>query len=335
MKIIVPMAGRGSRLRPHTLTIPKPLIPIAGKSIVQRLIEEIYRVVKLDIEEIAFITGDFGEQINNSLKKIANSVGSKASIYRQDEPLGTAHAIYCAQKSLYGPCVVAFADTLFKAEFELNNHEDGVIWVKKVKNPSTFGVVKLDEKGIITEFIEKSKTFISDLAIIGIYYFKDGENLKSEIKYLLDNNIKLKGEFQLTNALENMKSKGKKFYPGAVSDWMDCGNKKATIETNSKILKYEAKNEELISDSAQIVNSQIVQPCYIGTNAKIKNSIIGPFVSVGESTKIENCSIDKSLIQNHAEIINANITNSMIGNYAIYKGVRRSISLGDYSCLDF
>ena len=335
MKIIVPMAGRGSRLRPHTLTIPKPLIPIAGKPIVQRLVEEISHVIKLKIEEIAFVTGNFGEEIDKSLIKIANAIGAKASIYRQEEPLGTAHAIYCAEQSLSGPCVVAFSDTLFKAEFQLDKEVDGVVWVKKVNDPSAFGVVKLNGQGVITEFMEKPETFVSDLAIIGIYYFKDGENLKSEIKYLLDNNIKLKGEFQLTNALENMKEKGKKFSSGAVSDWMDCGNKDVTVKTNNKILKYETKNKELISQSAQIVSSQIVHPCYIGPNVKIKNSIIGPYVSVGENTKIENCSIEKSLIQNHAEILNANIIDSMIGNYATYKGVRRSISLGDYSCLDF
>ena len=329
------MAGRGSRLRPHTLTIPKPLIPIAGKPIVQRLVEEISLVVKLKIEEIAFITGDFGKETDKRLKKIASSIGAKASIYRQENPLGTAHAIYCAEQSLSGPCVIAFADTLFKSEFRLDKKADGVVWVKKVKDPSAFGVVKLDEQGMITEFAEKPETFISDLAIIGVYYFKDGEDLKSEIKYLLDNNIRLKGEFQLTNALENMKSKGKKFSSGVVSDWMDCGNKDVTVQTNNKILKLETNNKELISESAQIVNSQIIQPCYIGAKAKIKSSIIGPYVSVGENTKIENCSIEKSLIQNNAEILNANIKNSMIGNHAIYKGVRRSISLGDYSSLDF
>ncbi len=153
MKIIVPMAGRGSRLRPHTLTVPKPLIPIAGKPIVQRLVEDIAKVAGEPIEEIAFIIGDFGQEVVDSLIHIAESLGAKGSVYTQDEPLGTAHAIKCAEKSMQGDVIVAFADTLFRADFVLDKNSDGVIWVKKVEDPSAFGVVKLDDYGFINEFI--------------------------------------------------------------------------------------------------------------------------------------------------------------------------------------
>ena len=155
MKIIVPMAGRGSRLRPHTLTVPKPLIPIAGKPIVQRLVEDITKVVDEKVDEIAFVIGDFGVEIEQKLVSIANDLGAKGSIYYQDAPLGTAHAIACAKESLKGPVVVAFADTLFKADFVLDSSADGVIWVKQVEDPSAFGVVKINEDKIITDFIEK------------------------------------------------------------------------------------------------------------------------------------------------------------------------------------
>ena len=171
MKIIVPMAGRGSRLRPHTLTVPKPLIPIAGKPIVQRLVEDIAKVAGENIEEVAFIIGDFGDEVEKSLLQIAERLGAKGSIYRQEEALGTAHAIKCAEQSMTGNVVVAFADTLFRADFTLDTNSDGVIWVKKVEDPSAFGVVKLDDYGFITDFVEKPQTFVSDLAIIGIYYF--------------------------------------------------------------------------------------------------------------------------------------------------------------------
>ena len=190
MKIIVPMAGRGSRLRPHTLTIPKPLIPVAGKPIVQRLVEDIVQVCGKEVDEIAFVIGDFGKEVENNLLNIAESLGAKGSIYYQDEPLGTAHAILCAQESLVGNCVVAFADTLFKADFKLDSSKDGIIWVSQIDDPSAFGVVKLNDENEITDFVEKPNTFVSDLAIIGIYYFNDGAYLKRELQYLLDNNIK-------------------------------------------------------------------------------------------------------------------------------------------------
>ena len=334
MKIIVPMAGRGSRLRPHTLTVPKPLIPIAGKPIVQRLVEDIVKVCGEKVDEIAFIIGDFGKETEENLKAIAEGLGAKGSIYTQDEPLGTAHAIMCAGPSITGNVVVAFADTLFRADFTLDSSSDGVIWTKKVEDPSAFGVVKKNEEGFITDFIEKPETFVSDEAIIGIYYFKDGDFLKSELQYLLDNNIKDKGEFQLTNALENMKDKGSKFTSGTVNEWMDCGNKDVTVETNGKILGFVQNDEQLQSSKATIQNSEIIEPCYIAEGAVIKNSKVGPLVSVGSNTIIEDSTIDNTIIQNDSHVMNAQLSNSMIGNKAVFNGKYSSVSIGDYSKVD-
>ena len=334
MKIIVPMAGRGSRLRPHTLTVPKPLIPIAGKPIVQRLVEDIVKVAGQAVDEIAFIIGDFGKETEDHLKKVAEGLGAKGSIYYQDEPLGTAHAIMCAKDSLTGPVVVAFADTLFRADFTLDVEHDGVIWTKRVENPKAFGVVKKDANGIITDFVEKPEEFVSDEAIIGIYYFKDGDFLKSELQYLLDNDIKDKGEYQLTNGLENMKAKGSKFTSGTVNEWMDCGNKNVTIETNGKILGFIADEEDLVSSEAQIENSKIIPPCYIAPGAKISNSTIGPRVSVGANTVVDNSTLRDVLIQEDSEVRNAKLSNSMIGNKAKFDGNFREISIGDYSVLE-
>ncbi|HIE73109.1 MAG TPA: nucleotidyltransferase [Flavobacteriales bacterium] len=330
MKIIVPMAGRGSRLRPHTLTIPKPLIPVAGKPIVQWLVEDIVKVCGKKVDEIAFVIGDFGKEVEESLVKVAEGLGAKGSIYYQDEPLGTAHAILCAKDSLEGNCVVAFADTLFKADFTLDSSRDGIIWVSQIDDPSAFGVVKLNEENIITDFVEKPETFISDLAIIGIYYFNNGEYLRSELQYLLDNNIKDKGEFQLTNALENMKNKGTKFSPGKVEEWLDCGNKDATIYTNERVLEY---NGNLINDSVQIINSEVIPPCFIGANTIIKNAKIGPHVSLGSNTVVENSVINKTIIQNDSMITNAKLSNSMIGNHVNFDGknTQQEVSIGDFS----
>ncbi|MCT2562926.1 sugar phosphate nucleotidyltransferase [Chryseobacterium herbae] len=335
MKIIVPMAGRGSRLRPHTLTVPKPLIPIAGKPIVQRLVEDIAKVAGEKIEEVAFIIGDFGPEIEKSLLLIAEKLGAKGSIYYQNDPLGTAHAIKCAEDSMQGDVVIAFADTLFRADFQLDKNSDGVIWVKSVEDPSAFGVVKLDNYGFITDFVEKPQTFVSDLAIIGIYYFNSAEKLMEEINYIMDNNIKNGNEYQLTTALENLRAKGAKFTLGKVNDWMDCGNKNATVETNSKILAYEIEEMNNYPASAVIENSLIIQPCFIGENVKISNSKVGPGVSLGNNTIIVNSNIENSLIQENTRINHGNLSNSMIGNSAQYFGVAREISLGDYSVLDF
>ena len=324
------MAGRGSRLRPHTLTIPKPLIPVAGKRIVQRLVEDIVQVCGKEVDEIAFVIGDFGKEVENNLLNIAESLDAKGSIYYQDEPLGTAHAILCAQESLVGNCVVAFADTLFKADFKLDSSKDGIIWVSQIDDPSAFGVVKLNDENEITDFVEKPDTFVSDLAIIGIYYFNDGAYLKSELQYLLDNNIKDKGEFQLTNALENMKNKGTKFSPGKVVEWLDCGNKDATVYTNERVL---AHNGNEVSASATIENSEIIEPCFIGENAVIQNAKIGPYVAIGSNTLVSDSVISNSIIQNNSCINNAKLHNSMIGNKCKFDGknIQQEVSIGDFS----
>lgn len=331
MRIVIPMAGMGKRMRPHTLTVPKPLVPIAGKPIVHRLVEDIVKVCGEKVEEVAFIIGDFGKEVEKSLLKIAEQVGAKGSIYHQREALGTAHAIYCAEPSLQGKTVVAFADTLFKADFKLDTSTD-TIWVQKVEDPKPFGVVKIGADGAITDFVEKPQEFVSDLAIIGIYYFKDGAQLKQEIKYLLDNNITDKGEFQITNALENMKNKGVKFKPGQVTDWLDCGNKNSTVDTNNRYLGY-LNGQKLVSDSAKLINSVIIQPSYIGDNVVIENSVVGPYASIGKNSKVVHSIINTSIIQENAEVKNINVSNSMIGNHANLEGKPADLSVGDYNVI--
>jgi glucose-1-phosphate thymidylyltransferase len=334
MKIIVPMAGMGKRMRPHTLTVPKPLIPIAGKPIVQRLVEDIAKVCGEPVDEVAFIIGRFGAEVEKSLIQIAESVGAKGTICYQDTPLGTAHAILCAKESLTGPLVVAFADTLFKADFTLDSSVPGTIWVQKVEDPKPFGVVKLNEQGQITEFVEKPETFVSDLAIIGIYYFQDGAYLRDELQYLLDNDIKDKGEYQLTNALENMKNKGTIFVPGQVTEWLDCGNKDATVFTNQRYLEYlKERGESLVAESAKITNSVIIEPVYIGEDAVITNSVVGPHVSVGNKSNVRDSRVSNSIVQTSASVLNATITNSMVGNFASVTSKAADLSLGDYNVL--
>ena len=334
MQIIIPMAGKGKRMRPHTLTTAKPLIPVAGKPIVQKLVEDITKVCGQKVNEIAFIIGpDFGAEVEQDLIKVAESQGAKGSIHYQEKALGTAHAIMCAKNAIKGKTVVAFADTLFKADFIMDTEQEGVIWVQKIEDPRQFGVVKLNEEGVITDFIEKPETFISDLAIIGIYYFKDGDYLKKELQHLLDNNITEKGEFQLTNALENMKQKGTKFVPGQVTEWLDCGNKNATVYTNQRVLEFEKGKNELKGNNIKNTNSIIIEPCYIGNNVEIINSIIGPHASIGANTKITNSIIQNSIVQKDAKLINATIHNSMLGVGAEVTGKSMDLSISDYTQL--
>ncbi|MBJ6119566.1 NTP transferase domain-containing protein [Pontibacter sp. BT310] len=333
MRIIIPMAGMGKRMRPHTLTVPKPLIPIAGKPIVQRLVEDIAKVCHEPIEEVAFIIGHFGEAVENDLKEIATKIGAKGTIVYQEEALGTAHAIMCAKDSLDGKVVVAFADTLFKADFKLDTNADGTIWVQRVEDPRPFGVVKLNQDGQITDFVEKPQEFVSDMAIIGIYYFRDGAYLRSELQYLLDNNIMDKGEYQLTNALENMKNKGTKFVPAVISEWLDCGNKNATVYTNQRYLEYIKNEQGLVASSAKLVNAVVIPPVYIGENVVIENSVVGPHASIGNNSSLTNSIVSNSIVQENTSIKNGNITNSMLGNFVSYERSQSDLSLGDYNTL--
>jgi glucose-1-phosphate thymidylyltransferase len=335
MRIIIPMAGIGKRMRPHTLTTPKPLLPVAGKPIVQWLVEDIVKAAGKKVEEIAYVIGDFGKETEKALAGIASKEGAKSKIYYQQEALGTGHAILCAADSLKGEVVVAFADTLFRSDFSLDaaKNFDGVIWVKKIEDPRSFGVVTLNKENVISGFVEKPQHFVSDLAIIGIYYFRDGETLKKELQYLIDNNIRDKGEYQLTNAMENMRTKGAKFIPGTVDEWLDCGNKEATLQTNKRMLEL-ADKKTLISSSVKKNNSVIIEPCYIGSSVVIENSVVGPYVSVGNNSMIKNSVMNNSIILGNSQISNAVVHDSMLGNNVTYAGMSREVNIGDYSSED-
>lgn len=336
MKIIVPMAGRGSRLRPHTLTVPKPLIPVAGKPIVHRLVEDIAGVLNQPIEEVAFVIHEsFGKQVEKELIEIAQKLGAKGTIYYQNEALGTGHAIMCAKESLNGPAVIAYADTLIRADFDLDTTADSVIWVKQVDKPEAFGVVNLNDKGEIIELVEKPKEFVSDLAVIGIYYFKDVSVLKNELQSVLDNNIIHGGEYQINDGIKQMMQKGMKFVPGKVEEWMDCGNKEVTVETNTRMLGFlHNDGEHLIDYDVKQENATIIPPCYIGEDVVLINATVGPNVSLGKGCHVIDSEIKNSLIQTHAHIKNAKLDNAMIGNHASFDGNFKSISIGDYSVLE-
>ena len=280
------MAGRGSRLRPHSLTVPKPLIPVAGKPIVHRLVADIVGVLNEEIEEIAFILGDpafFGDEVVSSLEALAADLGAKASIYRQLEPKGTGHAIMCAEPSLSGPAVIAYADTLIRADFNLDKEADSVIWTKRVENPSAYGVVNLNERDEITELVEKPETFVSDQAVIGIYYFKDVAELKNELQYVLDNNIINGGEYQINDGIKRMMASGKIF----------------------------------LGEGVQLQNSTVGPFASIGAGTIIENSYVKNSIIQTHSV-IKNATLDNAMIGNHATF-DGNFTNVSIGDYSELK----------------
>ena len=329
------MAGRGSRLRPHSLTVPKPMLPVAGSPIVAQLVNEIARVVDQPIEEVAYILGDpafFGPAIEEELIQVAKNLGAKASIYRQLEPLGTGHAVMCAADSLSGPIIVAYADTLIRTDLSLDPTVDGMIWVKKVENPKAYGVVKMDDAIHITALVEKPKEFVSDLAVIGIYYFKEGETIKAELEKTMSQPRGEGEEFLLNEGILAMMEKGAVFTPGAVKEWMDCGNPKITLETNTKMLDIlTAEGNKLVSDDVILDNSKIIPPCYIGPGVVLKNTTVGPHTAVGEGTQIENSTLSNSLVQKHTILQNAQLHGAMIGNHVKFDGAFSFVSIGDYS----
>lgn len=331
------MAGRGSRLRPHTLTVPKPLVPVAGMPIVHRLVKDIAKLLPEPVTEIAYVLGDpafFGDEVVIALTELSESLGAKTSIYRQDVPLGTGHAVMCAAPSLSGPAIIAYADTLIRADLTLDPKADSVIWVKKVENPEQFGVVQLDENGVIKDLVEKPKNNISDLAVIGIYYFKDIGILKAALQSVLDDNLAHGGEYQINDGILRMMQNGNRFVPGEVIAWMDCGNPKVALETNTKMLDFLASEDEDLVGKVTLENSTIIPPCHIADGVTLTNSTVGPHVSIGAGTKITNSTIENSIIQAESSIENATLKGAMIGNHVRYNGEFSSISIGDYSVLE-
>jgi len=323
------MAGRGTRVRPHSHTVPKPLLPVAGKMIVERIVETFARTLDRNIDEIIFILGpDFGQEIKDALKAMSDRQNAEATFRVQKKAEGTAHAVYCAEEDLDGECIIVFADTIFDMEGSVSIEDaDSVVWLKEVEDPSRFGVA-VEKDGKITDFVEKPDEPISNLAIIGVYYFKDGAELKKEIEYLLDNDIRGKGnEFQLTDALDRLLKDDKVFKKATVDQWLDCGTLPAWLETSGIITEKEY--EEV--DKDRFPGTKIIPPVYIGDGVQLENCIIGPKASIAEGSKLKKCTVKNSLIQERGQLEDCNIENSTIGRHVELKDVDQEIHLGDHS----
>lgn len=329
MKLIIPMAGRGTRVRPHSHTTPKPLLPVAGTMIVERIVDTFARTLDRTIHEIVFILGaDFGQEINDALAAMCKRHDAQSTFRVQKTAEGTAHAVYCAEQDLEGECIIVFADTIFDMEGKVSvENADSVIWLKEVEDPSRFGVA-VEKDGQITDFVEKPSEPISNLAIIGVYYFKDGAQLKEEIKYLLDNNIRGHGgEFQLTDALDRLLKDDKVFKKATVDEWLDCGTLPAWLETTGVIVEKEASD----IDESQFKETKIIQPVYIGDDVEIENCIIGPHASIESGCRLKKSTVKNSLIQAQSTLENCHIEHSTIGKHVELKDVEQQVHLGDHS----
>lgn len=323
------MAGRGTRVRPHSHTTPKPLLPVAGTMIIERIVETFARTLDRNIDEIVYILGpDFGREIKETLQEMSDRHSAKATFRVQDVALGTAHAVSCANEDLKGEVIIVFADTIFDSREKVTVDEaDSVIWLKEVDDPSRFGVA-VHDGDTITDFVEKPSEPISNLAIIGVYYFKEGEDLKKEIQYLLDNKVTGHGnEYQLTDALDRLLKDGKTFKKATVDEWLDCGTLPAWLNTTVEILKKEKHAY------TNYKNTTIHPPVFIGEGVEISNSEIGPNVSIEAGSVITNCVLKNSIIQKSAVLDGSKLDGSTIGNHAEIHGAIGEIHVGDHSVL--
>lgn len=327
MRLIIPMAGEGKRLRPHTFTLPKPLFPVLGKPVLQWLIEEIQQALPGAVEQMVFIIRDLKEEHRRFLEELALQWESEAYFCEQTEPLGTAHAIYQARGHLTGPCVILFADTIFRASIQVPADADGALWVKRVEDPRSYGVVELSQAGYITRLIEKPEVPPSDLAIIGIYYFREAERLLPAIEYLFHHDIRSKGEYQLTDALQWLCDQGMRLRALPVEEWLDCGSRSLILHAQARLMELGEGRGGVES----LPTVQIIPPSYIAEGAEVSESIIGPYTVVEKGARIYRSVLSYTLCRTGAEVRESILHEALIGAHARCTRAIGMVDLGDYS----
>lgn len=329
MRLIIPMAGRGTRVRPHSHVTPKPLLPVCGKSMVERIVETFAAVLPRPLTEGVFVLGpDFGQEIRDQLTDICSRFDMSARFAVQDKALGTAHAVACAEDALEGEGIVVFADTLFFMEPGVNLEDaDVVAWVKHVEDPSRFGVAVREGERIV-EFVEKPKELISNEALIGIYYVRRLEDLRTAIEYLFEQEMTGHGgEYQLTDAFDRMLKEDAVFKTAGVTEWLDCGTIPALTSTTRVILDHEQHDV----DAGRADGSVIIPPVYLGPDAVIENSVVGPHVSIEAGARIEHSVVTRSIVFAEARVSGSALEESLVGSHAEVSGVTGRLNVGDHS----
>jgi len=319
MKVVIPVAGVGTRLKPHTNTIPKSLLEIAGKPILNYILDPLK---KLKPQEVIFVIGYKGDQVRDYVNQ---NYRFKSTFIEQDELLGLGYAVSLAMPKVgQSDLLIILGDTI--VESDLNKFirtGDFVLGVKRVNDPERFGIAAVKD-GYVSKLLEKPKNPPGNLALIGLYYFKRPELLKKELAKLVKSGRRTSGEIQLTDTLQGMIENGTKFVPFEVSGWFDCGTKAATLETNQHFLKK-------LPQTKSIESCTLLPPVYISSSAKVEQSTIGPFVSVGECAEISDSEITNSIIGKNSRLDKSIIKDSLIGQNVIVAGYRGILNLGDNS----
>lgn len=329
MKAIIPVAGAGAKLRPHTYTQPKALIPIAGKTILSFIVDQLRTA---GINEFVFIVGYLGEKILEYVKQTYPDV--TCHFVYQNERQGTGHAIELT-KNIVGDdeVFVVLGDTICEYDIkEVVESPYSMLGVKKVDDPRNFGVAVIDEDGFIEHVVEKPAIPKSNMALVGLYKIKESQILYECLHHIFIQNITSYGEYNLTDALECMLARGARFKPFKVKSWFDCGKKETLLESHATLMK---KFGGSISEDAQLDNSIVIPPVSIAAGCMIKNSIIGPHVSVGANTNIHHSTIRDSIIGSYTHLNEVVLDNSLIGSDASVKGLSRSLNIGDNTEIEF
>ncbi|ACF15021.1 Nucleotidyl transferase [Chloroherpeton thalassium ATCC 35110] len=324
MKAIIPVAGVGSRLRPHTYTLPKVLLNVAGKPIIGHIID---KIIEEGINEAVVVVGYLGDMIQEYLTK---NYDIKFTFVEQEERLGLAHAIWMCKAHINQeePVFIILGDTIFEVELtDVFKREHSSLGVKMVEDPRRFGVAVLED-GFVSEMVEKPETPISNLALVGLYYVKNSKLLFDCLQYEIDNDIRTKGEYQLTDALQLMIERGEQFSTFPVEGWYDCGKPETLLSTNEVLLKSK-------SHPHQIYNCVVNPPVYIAESAKVENSVIGPFATIANNAVVKDSIIKNSIIGEGAEVKGLLLDESIIGNNARANGNFRRMNIGDSSEIDF
>ncbi|MBN1951093.1 MAG: hypothetical protein JW801_07805 [Bacteroidales bacterium] len=326
MKLIIPMAGLGKRMRPHTLLTPKPLLRLAGKSIVHRIIEGFAQNSGRKVTEVHFVVGMFGKEVEEELIGIAKTIEAEGFIHYQELALGTAHAVYCAKAALTGEVCIAFADTLYVGSFEIGDNEEALIWTYAVKDANSYGVVVTNDKDEILDFIEKPSTPVSKDAIVGLYYFKDGSRLREGIRELIEGDHRVRGEFQLTDCLQNLAAAGLVFKKKGLKAWLDFGSVPNFLKSAGEFLCLAQPMIDIEENGVKII-----PPVWIGVNAFLENCIIGPNVIIDNDTVVKNSNIGNSVIGRNTIINRAKLTNSFVGGWVSIENCIGELNIGDYN----
>ena len=330
MKVVIPLAGFGTRLRPHTFTKPKPLINVAGKPVLGHVLD---MFKSIPVDEFIFITGYLGEQIEQYVDKHYPSL--KTRYLEQKEMNGQSTAVYLAKEHLSGPMLIVFVDTIVQTDLSMLTHEtaDAVAWVKQVDDPRRFGVALVGPDGYVTKLIEKPTDMKDNLVVVGFYYLKDSQAFMRAIEEQIARDIKTKNEYFLADAMQIMIDNGMKMRVQPVIVWEDCGKPETVLHTNRYLLDHGHDNSAEAKTRAE--GSIIIPPVHIDPTARLVNSIIGPHVTIAAGCKVEDSILRDSIIDEDAVIQQAQLGQSLIGKDAHLYGKFRTFNIGDSSEVGF